>query len=381
MEFWKQLQSFLNYSFFDVNLGRIVIALFVFLLIYSLRQLFSKLGIKLLRKVTNRTKTTLDDQVIDIIEPPTRFMFIILGFWLAFKILELPETSKEFIQHLFRSLFAIAVIWTAYRASTIVSQFMKHLATRTESVLDDHLVLFVGKFLRVGVIAIGTMVFVREWGYDIAGLVAGLGLGGLAFALAARDTVANLFGSITILMDRPFGIGDWIETPHVEGTVEDIRIRSTHIRTFAHALVTIPNSVLANDAITNWSRMAKRRITFKLGVTYDSTQTQVQEAVLRIKEMLKNHPEIHPQTIFVYFTDFGDSALEIFLYFFTKTTNWQKYLSLRQDINLKIMEILEEMGMKVAFPSSSLYIERPNPETQKQWDDFAKKMLKERENK
>ena len=381
MEFLKQLHQFLNYSFFDLNIGRLVLAIFVFFLIYFLRQLFSKMGIKLLRSLAERTKTTFDDQIIDMLEPPVRFMFIIVGLILAFKILDLPDSSQEFIHHFTRSLFAVVFIWTAYRASEIISRFMKHLTAKTESILDDQLMLFVGKFLRIVVIAVGAMVLVREWGYDIAGLVAGLGLGGLAFALAARDTVANIFGSITILLDRPFAIGDWIETPHVEGTVEDIRLRSTHIRTFAHALVAIPNSVLANDAITNWSRMGKRRITFKLGVTYDSTRAQIQEAVLQIEDMLKNHPDIHPKTIFVYFTDFGESALEIFLYFFTKTTNWQQYLSLRQDINLKTMEILEKMGMKIAFPSSSLYIERPNPESQKQLDDFAKKMMNERGNK
>jgi len=381
MEFWKQLQSFLTYSFFDVSLNKIVISLFIFLLIYFFRRLFLKLVLRVLRGIAKRTKTTLDDQLIEVIESPARFIFIIIGLWLAFEILELPEASKELVQHTIRSLVAIAVIWTAYRASAIVSKFMRHIAIKTETILDDQLVLFLGKFLRIAIIAIGAMVLVREWGYDIAGLVAGLGLGGLAFALAAKDTVANLFGSITILADRPFGIGDWIETPHVEGTVEDIKLRSTHIRTFAHALVAIPNSVLANDAITNWSRMGKRRITFKLGVTYDSSRAQIHETVYRIKEMLSNHPDIHPQTIFVYFTDFGSSALEIFLYFFTKTTDWQEYLSVRHDVNLKIMEILENIGMKVAFPSHSLYIEKPNPEVQKQWDDFAKQRLEERNNK
>ena len=226
MEFWKQVQSFLNHSFLDVGLGRVILALFVFFIIYLFRQLFSNLGIKMLRKMTKRTKTTLDDDLINVIEPPARFLFIIIGLSLAFKILKLPEASDEFISRIIRSLFAVAVIWTAYRASFIVSKFMRHLALKTESDLDDQLVLFAGKFVRVGVIAIGVMVIVREWGYDAAGLVAGLGLGGLAFALAARDTVANLFGSITILMDRPFGIGDWIETPRSEEHTSELQSHS-----------------------------------------------------------------------------------------------------------------------------------------------------------
>ncbi|MCP4726556.1 MAG: mechanosensitive ion channel family protein, partial [bacterium] len=180
---------------------------------------------------------------------------------------------------------------------------------------------------------------------------------GLAFALAAKDTVANLFGSVTILLDRPFVVGDWIETPSIEGTVEDIRLRSTQIRTFANAQVTVPNSTLANSAITNWSRMKKRRIKYKLGVTYSSNSGQIEECVKKIKGMLETHPDVHQEVIFVYFTDFGGSALELFLYFFTMTTVWKEYLEVRQDINLKIMKIVEELGMSIAFPSQSVYIE------------------------
>ena len=235
---------------------------------------------------------------------------------------------------------------------------MARVSKKTGTLLDDQLILFIGKFIKTGILAMGGVIIIREWGYDIAGLLAGLGLGGLAVALAARETIANLFGSITIMTDRPFSVGDWIETPHVEGIVEEIRLRSTLVRTFSHTLVTIPNSVLANSAITNWSQMGKRRITYKLGVSYDSTRAQLQEAVEQIKSMLDNHPDIHPQTVFVYFTDFGDSALELFLYFFTKTIVWQEYLSIRQDINLKIMGILEKLGMKTAFPSRSIYIEQ-----------------------
>ena len=362
MSFLNELSAFLSYSLFDVSLGRITLALFIFFLVYFLRQLISNFGIKFLKKFTVRTKTDLDDKLLNLIEAPVKFLFIIIGLWAAVEILQLPEESTVFINRIIRSLFAYVIIWTAYRATDILSGFLRKVAMKTETGLDDHLVIFVGKFLRIGVVIIGVMILVREWNYDITGLVAGLGLGGLAFALAARDTVANLFGSITILVDRPFVLGDWIETPHVEGTIEDIQLRSTQIRTFSHALVTIPNSTLANDPITNWSRMGKRRIKFSLGVTYSSTREQVEVCGSRILEMLKSHPDIHPETIFVYFTDFGDSALEYFLYFFTKTIKWEEYLRIRQDVNLKIMSIIEELGMNIAFPSQSLYLEKMKPD-------------------
>jgi len=373
MEFWKQLQSLLSYSLLDVSVGRIAVALLSFLLLFFLRHVFTKIVINILKRITARTKTSLDDRILQAIEPPARFVFIVVGLWSAFRILELPESSQLFIRHILRSLMAFVFIWTAYRASSIVTGLFRHLTQKTETDLDDQFALFAGKFLRVVVVVLGVMILIREWGYDIAGLVAGLGLGGLAFALAARDTVANFFGSITILVDRPFVVGDWIETPHVEGTVEDIRLRSTRIRTFANSLVTIPNSVLANTPVTNWSRMKKRRITFKLGVTYNSTREQIQKAVTSIESMLKDHPGIHPDTLFVYFTDFGESALEIFLYFFTNTINWQEFLKVRQDVNVKIMKILEDLGLEVAFPSHSLYIEKAGPEALKNRNDFTRK--------
>jgi len=146
----------------------------------------------------------------------------------------------------------------------------------------------------------------------------------------------------------------------VEGTVEDITFRSTKIRTFAQALVTVPNSSLANEPITNWSRMGKRRITFHLGVTYSTTRDKLEKCVKSIRKMLEEHPGIHKETIFVNFERFNDSSLDIFMYFFTNTTNWGEYLNVREDVNFRIMEILEQEGVSVAFPSRSIYIEKAN---------------------
>lgn len=225
--------------------------------------------------------------------------------------------------------------------------------------IDRILIPFLSKSIRFVVVAIAISVVAQEWGYEIGGLVAGLGLGGLAFALAARDAVANIFGGIVIITEKPFSIGDWIETPSVEGTVEDITFRSTRVRTFAQALVTMPNSTLANEPITNWTRMGKRRITFHLGVTYSTPRHKLETSVRRIRNMLEQHPEIDQETLFVHFDKFAGSSLDIFLYFFTKTTDWGKWLEVKEDCNLKIMEILEEEGVSIAFPSTSVYFETP----------------------
>ena len=141
------------------------------------------------------------------------------------------------------------------------------------------------------------------------------------------------------------------------GIVEDINFRSTKIRTFEQAVVTVPNSTLANEPVTNWSRMDKRRITFNLRLTFDTPRDKIEKCVTDIREMLQNHPAIHPETIFVFFDSYGDSSLNIFLYFFTRTTVWEEYLRVKEDVNLRIMAIMEKEGVSVAFPSTSIYFE------------------------
>lgn len=235
----------------------------------------------------------------------------------------------NFVLKVFRSCIVVLVAWVLY--IMIESLVAEDLKARFGA--NNILVPFVCKATRFVILVLALMIVAVEWGYDVNGLITGLGLGGLAFALAAKDALSNIFGGIVIILDKPFTIGEWISTPSVGGTVEDITFWSTKIRTFAQALVTVPNATLANEPITNWSRMGKRRITFHLGVTYSTPRRKLEKCVKAIRQMLEGHPEVHKETIFVYFERFGESSLDIFLYFFTKTTKWQEYLSLREDIN------------------------------------------------
>ena len=215
--------------------------------------------------------------------------------------------------------------------------------------------------LKVIILIITGMNILSTWGINITGFVASLGLVGMAFALAAKDTASNFFGSMVLFTDQPFKVGDWIKTPEVEGTIEAIGIRSTKVRTFAQALVSVPNGNLANDAILNWSEMGKRRIKMTLGLTYSTTSSQMRTILQEIRELLNNDHDIHQQTIYIHFTEFQDSALGIFCYFFTKTTKWGEYMEVRERINLELMEIVERNGAGFAFPSQSLYIESMPP--------------------
>jgi len=357
MKFWEDIISLMEEFVFSESMWRMAGAIGIIILALLLRQVFVKFIVSLFKKFTRKTKSDIDDQLLEILEKPARFAFIILGIYLAGQVIEFSTNVQLFIGRITRSLILFTLFWAAYRTATTFSILFKKFTEKTETKFDDMLASFLTNGLKAMIIIIGSITVTQVWFDEIAGILTGLGLGGLAFALAAKDTAANLFGSITIMIDRPFAIGDWIQTPHVEGTVEEMGFRSTRVRTFAQSLVTIPNSVMSNDPITNWSQMGKRRISYRLGVTYSTTSEQMRECVNRLREMLEGHPEVHKQTIFVYFEKFGDNSLDIFLYFFTNTTNWQKFLEVQEDINLKIMDILKELGLSVAFPSRSIYIE------------------------
>ena len=201
------------------------------------------------------------------------------------------------------------------------------------------------------------MLVIQNLGYSIGSLLAGLGIGGAALALASKDTVANLFGSIVIFIDRPFQIGDWIEIGSIEGTVEEVGLRTTRIRTFANSLITLPNHTLTTSAIENWSAMQKRRIKLSVGITYGAKPSQISALVEGFRRIIRENDQLRQDFFLVYFRDFGPSALEIFVYCFTKTTVWSEYLEVRQQLLLAFMEEVEAQGLSFAYPTQSIHLE------------------------
>lgn len=337
-------------------LWSIVIALGVVILTLLTRGIIVRLLMSLLKKITGKTKTQFDDKLLIAFEKPLAMAYLILGFYTASTLIQFSPELKLVLDRITRSLVLYAIFWIAYGATDYLEVWLHRILEKRNARVDDMLASFLKNGSKIVIIVLGSLTIAQVWFDELAGVITGLGLGGLAFALAAKDTAANLFGSITIMIDRPFEIGDWIQTPTVEGTVEEMGFRSTRVRTFAQSLVTIPNSVMSNEPITNWSKMGKRRITYKLKLNYNTTPSQVEECVKRLRTMLKAHPEVHPQTIFAYFESFGENGLEILLYFFTKTTVWEEFLKVQEDVNLKIMKILEELDIQVAVPARRLLV-------------------------
>lgn len=354
---WERFIDVFSHTFLEIEVWRIIAAGVILIFALAIRKVFLNILISFLKKLTSKTKTEVDDKLVEAIDPPGKLLIVVIALYFVLKVLLIDVSGDSFGGHIVRTLFIFTIFWMIYRAAGIIAHLFEGLAKKTETDLDDMLLPFVNKGIKVIVVIVGITVIAKEWRYDLGALLTGLGLGGLAFALAAQETLANMFGGMTIMLDKPFSVGDWILTPDVEGTVEDIGFRSTRIRTFAHALVTVPNSTLAKSAITNWSRMGKRRITFNLRIKYQTTAEKMDKLLQRTRELLTNHPEIHPQTIFVFFDKFGENSYELFFYFFTITTTWKKYLEVKEDVNLKIMQILDELEIEIALPSTSVYIE------------------------
>ena len=332
------------------------IAAAIILVFVLIRNVIVKYLFNFILKLPKRSQTPLDTNILVAFEKPIKTFLVILGLYVASLYLPLRPAVDLFILQAFRSFIIILLSWGGYNLISS-SVLLQEISKRFNIEIDPILIPFMSKLFQFIIVALALSIIAQEWGYDVNGFIAGLGLGGLAIALAAKDTVANIFGGIVIITEKPFSIGDWIQAPSVEGTVEDMSFRSTRVRTFANALVTVPNSVLAGQAITNWTRMGKRRVSFHLGVTYTTPREKLKRCVDRIQEFLDTHDDVHKDLIFVKFDTFGASSLDIFIYFFTISTQWAEFMKVKEDINFNIMKILEEEGVSVAFPSRSLYFE------------------------
>ena len=346
---------FLAETVWNIPLANLIAATIVFFFFLLLRKFFTLIVIGSLQKLASRTKTYYDDKIISALKAPISFAMIIIGLHLFFMLI-FKET--QIIKNILNTLIIYDIFWAIFA----MTEALRDVLYRATEKLNPDLSKEIGNFILIllqillGGIGLGTML--HFWGINVTALIASLGLGGLAFALAAKDTAANLFGSFSLLADKTIRIGEWIKVDDVEGVVEDIGIRTTKIRSFEKSLVTVPNQIVANQPIENFSRRDVRRIKISIGLTYDTSAKQMQNIVQEIRLMLQKHESIaHDEMLLVNFDSFGDSALNIFIYTFAATSSWEKYLYIREDVHLQIMKIVEKNNSAFAFPSQSIYIE------------------------
>jgi MscS family membrane protein len=360
--FWQEVQKVWDEGIFGTNLSDIFLAVGIFLLFLLARRLFFHTTVKSLKMMVRKTETTLDDQVLDAIEQPLEFAFVVVGLYVAGQFVALSDTLAHILAQLVRSMIAITIFWAIFRViDPLSSLFDRAIGLFGSESMHETIKGFFVKVAKAIVVCLGIAAVFQEWGFNIAAVLGSLGLVGMAVALGAQDFIKNMFAGLTIFLDRMFEKGNWIKTPDVEGNVEEIGFRATKIRQFDKALVTIPNSKLASEALINFSRMTNRRIYWSIGVEYRTTKDQLAGIIHDIREYLQKHPDFETDPTktktFVYLNSFGASSVDILLYCFTKTTDWGEWLGVKEQLAYTIKEIVERHGSSFAFPSTSLYVE------------------------
>ena len=248
--------------------------------------------------------------------------------------------------------------WIIYNLSSSTNDLFIYLLKRKGVNIDPSLSNILSTCIHSILLFLGIASLLGAWDINISGFIAGLSIGGLAFSLAAKDSLSNIFAGIIILIDKPFKIGDWIVCRDIEGTVEKIDFRSTLVRTFPQALVYIPNSIITNTPVINYSNRNSRRINFTLGVTYGTTPDQMEELVEGLRKLLLADHDILAEGLSVAFTTMNNSSLDIDVVCFTSCTDYASFVQVKERINMHIMDLLEEVGTSAAFPSTSVYVEK-----------------------
>lgn len=357
-EILNQFSQILDKEWMGISLSRMAMVFLIILFGFTGKRIINVLLTRL-EKAAARTENAWDDVLVGAIKPVAGWASVLAAVYLAVQFLPMPTEPVNlslFVDSAMRGLFSLLLIWMAIRLTDRLCEIWKFQAERTSTVIDDQAIPIVRRSLRVSIILIGGTLFLHNMGYSVASLVAGLGIGGAALAFASKDTLANLFGAIVIFADRPFFVGDWIEIGGVEGTVEEVGLRTTSIRTFANSQITLPNSELSIKPINNWSRMKKRRIKMTVGVSYDASAEQMEEAVSSIREIIAAEERMLQDFYLVNFDSFGASSLEIFIYCFTQTTVWAEYLAVKQDFLLAIMRRLSDLGLDIAFSTQTVHL-------------------------
>jgi MscS family membrane protein len=345
-------------NIFGIPLANLIAAILAFLFFLFLRKVFTSIIVSILLRITERTRTNLDDMVVHELRDPLRFFFIVLGLRVFFQLI-FRET--HLIKMVLDALTIYTVFWVLYAITPVIKEILYRYSSGHDH-LSFELTNFLIRIVRIFIVLMGLMAILYNFGINVTAFFASLGIGGLALALAAKDTAANLFGSIALLIDRSVKVGEWIKVDGIEGIVEDIGMRTTKIRTFEKSVIAIPNSIVANSHIENYSRRGIRRIKMFVGLTYDTPRETLEAVLADLRTLLRTHPGIaQDATQLVYFRDFNPSDLGIMIYTFAATAQWEAYLRIREEINLAIIEIFEKHNASFAFPSQSVYIESMPP--------------------
>jgi MscS family membrane protein len=323
-----------------------------------LRRLVTTIIFNLLKRLAAKTETTLDDKLFPALEAPVATFVMVTGIFAALKVLKLSETVDRSIGYGSTVAFSLVIFWGLLRAFNAILDHASEMAKERQMGVAAFMP-WIKKTLVALFVVIGVLITIQSLGYNVSTILSGLGIGGLAFALAAQDTIANLFGSLVVAIDQPFKVGETVKIGANTGTVEDIGLRSTKIRLVDKSLVVIPNKLVSSEAITNLSRFTQRRIEQVIGINYDATPEQLRFIVEDIRQCILAEAAVDTNSVMVFFRDLSASSLDLWIVYVAQGPDFQQSLALKQRVNLEIMRLVAARGLTFAFPSSVMHLDGP----------------------
>lgn len=353
MQYLAELYDYMNNESWIMQV--FIVVFFTLLFNFVLGRVLSRLHSRL-----KKSRYNWDNSLVESMQPPLKLLIWILGLAFAADIVgSKTETEVFSIISTIRTVGVIyCLAWFLIRLIRISEENIIAQNLKEDPSYDRTTANAIAKLLRVSVVITAILVVLQSLGYSISGVLAFGGIGGIAVGFAARDLLANFFGGLMIYLDRPFSVGDWVRSPDkdIEGTIEQIGWRLTIIRTFDKRPLYVPNSIFNTISVENPSRMTNRRIFETIGIRYDDAG-KMGAIVTDVKKMLQAHEAIDAnKTLIVNFNKFAASSLDFFIYTFTKTTDWIKFHEIKQDVLLKIINIIEKHDAECAFPTSTVHI-------------------------
>jgi MscS family membrane protein len=348
---------------FDVRTGQntvthYVIAVVLLVAAFLLRRIVTGIIFNQLKRLAAKTETTLDDKLFPALEGPVATFVAVTGIFAALKVLKLSVEMDHYVAYGSTVAFLLVIFWGLLRAFNAVLDHAHEIAVQRQLGIAAFMP-WIKKTLVAIFVVVGGLLLIQSLGGDVRAILGGLGIGGLAFALAAQDTLANLFGSLVVATDQPFKIGETIKIAGNVGAVEDIGLRSTKIRLVDKSLMVIPNKTVAAEAITNFARFTQRRYEQVIGLTYDTPPEKMEAIVEDFRQIILAEQEVDPPSVMVYFRDYSASSLDIWVVYVTKDADFQKSMRLKQRINLAFMRAVAARGLSFAFPTQTVQLDGP----------------------
>lgn len=352
------LPSFMHNNILGMYIWQYVGFIFYLIIGYIFYRILAWIfGYFIIRLLLRFSKEDIVTKYIKPLARPLSFLIVLIIGMLFLSELKLPVMFGFVVKKIYLILIPALITLIAYRLVELITDILMALASKTQTNVDDSLIPLLRKTMKVIVVVFGVIFILQNLDVSITPLLAGVSIGGLALALAAQDTVKNLFGSITIFTDQPFEVGDWIVIDGAEGTVEEVGIRSTRIRTFYNSVVSIPNGKLADMKIDNMGRRKFRRYVAQIGITYDTPPDLIDAFVDGLREILMSHPDTNKENHQIHLNDFGDSAILILFYIFFDAKTWSDELKARHEVISQIIRLAQDIGVRFAFPTQTVHIE------------------------